>query len=118
MGHDCDVESWGLIFNGSAQSYSVFRPFSTWLHNSPWYDRSLCNLSGNELIFYTNGRADGGGVKRYGIVVACSGFPPHFDKMFSGMIADMCIGLAYDYWARAKKNGFDQDFVFCDQTIQ
>jgi len=29
-----------------------------------------------------------GGVKRHGIVVACSGIQPYFDQMFSGMIAD------------------------------
>ena len=47
-----------------------------------------------------------GGVKRHGIVVMCSGFQPHFDKMFSGMIADQCIALAYDAWMNSpeKKN--------------
>jgi hypothetical protein len=37
-----------------------------------------------------------GGVKREGIVVACSGFKPYFDRMISGMIADMLIGIASD----------------------
>lgn len=39
-----------------------------------------------------------GGVKRHGIVVTCSGVQPWFDKMISGMIADMIIGLTYDAW--------------------
>lgn len=51
-----------------------------------------------------------GGVKRHGIVVTCSGFQPYFDKMFSGMIADMCIGFAYYGWA-AFKEGFSGDFL-------
>jgi len=47
-----------------------------------------------------------GGVKRHGIVVTCSGFQPHFGKMFSGMVADMCIGLSYNAWDQTK-----DDFV-------
>ena len=48
-----------------------------------------------------------GGVKRDGIVVACSGFDPWIDRMVSGMIADACIGLAYDAWMKSsdKANG-------------
>jgi hypothetical protein len=50
-----------------------------------------------------------GGVHRNGIVVACSGFPPHIDKMVSGIIADTLIGLAYDRWMVSddRKNGID-----------
>lgn len=36
-----------------------------------------------------------GGVKRHGIVVACSGYDPWLDQMISGMIADMIKGLAH-----------------------
>lgn len=35
-----------------------------------------------------------GGVKRHGIVVACSGFQPYFDQMLSGMIADAIKAFA------------------------
>lgn len=42
-----------------------------------------------------------GGVKRHGIVVACSGVQSWLDKMISGMIADMMIGMAYDAWMRS-----------------
>ncbi len=46
-----------------------------------------------------------GGVKRQGIVVACSGVQPYFDKMISGMVADTCIALAYHHYAEwAKEN--------------
>jgi len=50
-----------------------------------------------------------GGVKREGIVVACSGVEPYFDRMISGMIADMLIGLARHAWETSndKKNGVD-----------
>ncbi len=39
-----------------------------------------------------------GGVKRNGIVVTCSGFHCHQDKMLAGLIADLCIGLSYNEW--------------------
>jgi len=39
-----------------------------------------------------------GGVKRHGIVVACSGVQEWFDKMIAGIIADLLIGLAYNEW--------------------
>ncbi len=42
-----------------------------------------------------------GGVKRHGIVVACSGVHSWLDKMISGMVADMMIGMAYDAWMRS-----------------
>ena len=37
-----------------------------------------------------------GGVKRNGIVVACSGVQPWFDQMISGMTIDAMVALAYD----------------------
>lgn len=52
-----------------------------------------------------------GGVRQDGIVVACSGFQPHFDKMFSQMIVAMCIGLAYNGWVELKESKFKEDFL-------
>lgn len=37
-----------------------------------------------------------GGVKRYGIVVACSGLQPWFDRLIAGIVADTFIALALD----------------------
>lgn len=51
-----------------------------------------------------------GGVKRDGIVVACSGFQPHFDRMFAGIVADLCIGIAYNVWA-GTLSSFTEDFL-------
>lgn len=42
-----------------------------------------------------------GGVKRDGIVVACSGFQPWLDKAFAGVVADLCIGLAYEAYSKS-----------------
>ena len=52
-----------------------------------------------------------GGVKRDGIVVACSGFYPWIDKVVSGMIADTIIGLARDAYERERAENLDADFV-------
>lgn len=52
-----------------------------------------------------------GGVKRHGIVVTCSGVQPWFDKMTSGMIADMCIGLAYNQWMTGFDRNDDRNFL-------
>lgn len=49
-----------------------------------------------------------GGVYRHGIVVAFSGTQPYFDKMVSGMVADLCVGLAYHAWMTSDdKNAID-----------
>lgn len=39
-----------------------------------------------------------GGVKREGIVVACSGLQPWVDQFISGMIADLMITMARSAW--------------------
>jgi len=41
-----------------------------------------------------------GGVKRHEIVVACSGVQPYFDKMISGITADIIAALAYDAYVK------------------
>lgn len=50
-----------------------------------------------------------GGVAREGIVVACSGVQPWFDRMIAGMVADMCIAIAYDEWEKSKEKAEDVD---------
>jgi hypothetical protein len=39
-----------------------------------------------------------GGVKRRGIVVACSGLDPWVDKLISGMVADLIVAMAHHHW--------------------
>lgn len=52
-----------------------------------------------------------GGVKREGIVVAFSGIQPHLDRMVAGIVADLCIGLAYEMWERSKDKKNDVCFL-------
>lgn len=42
-----------------------------------------------------------GGVKRDGVVVACSGFQPWIDTAYSGVTADLCVGLAYEAYSKS-----------------
>lgn len=52
-----------------------------------------------------------GGVKREGIVVACSGVQPYIDRMIAGVIADLIIGCAYYLYTRSSEVEGDQDFI-------
>ncbi len=44
-----------------------------------------------------------GGVKRDGIVVACSGVEPWLDRLISSMIVDMLIAAAYHAYSASRK---------------
>ncbi len=48
-----------------------------------------------------------GAVKRYGIVVACSGIQPWLDKTISGMSIELMVGMAYEAYMQSDdyKNG-------------
>ena len=52
-----------------------------------------------------------GGVRRHGFVVTCSGVQPYFDKMISGMIADLCVALAHDAWMNSPDKTNDANFL-------
>lgn len=52
-----------------------------------------------------------GGVKRHGIVVACSGLKPWVDKLVSGMVADMLIAMAHAAW-EASPDKADKELCF------
>ena len=63
-----------------------------------WHDRNDGGTNVMPHLLFPGDTPNWGGVKRDGIVVACSGVQPHFDRMLSGIIADICIGLAYEAW--------------------
>jgi hypothetical protein len=62
-------------------------------------------------LLFTGDTPCWGGVRRAGIIVSCSGVQPWFDKMISGMIADMIIGLAYDAWMTSQDKKDHVDFL-------
>lgn len=63
-----------------------------------WDDRNDDRTNPMPHLLFSGDTPFWGGVKRQGIVVACSGFQSWYDKMVSGMIADACIAIAYDKW--------------------
>lgn len=63
-----------------------------------WHDRNDDQTDIMPHLLFPGDTPYWGGVKRHKIVVAVSGFQPYFDKMISGMIADMCKGMAYHAW--------------------
>ncbi|MDB5194093.1 MAG: hypothetical protein JWN50_107 [Parcubacteria group bacterium] len=76
-----------------------------------WEDR---NDGGTDIVPHLLFNGDTpywGGVKRQGIVVACSGVQPWFDKMISGIIADMLIAMAYEAWDKSKDKKDDVCFI-------
>lgn len=52
-----------------------------------------------------------GGVKRHGIVVACSGVQPHFDQMISGMIADGLKAFGIQEWEESADKKAEVNFL-------
>jgi len=74
-----------------------------------WHDRNDDRTNIMPHLLFPGDTVYWGGVKRHGIVVTCSGVQPWFDKMISGMIADVMIALAYNAWmlSEDKKEGVD-----------
>ncbi len=70
-----------------------------------WNDRNFGGMGGAAHLLFSGDTYFWGGVKREGIVVACSGVQPWFDRMIAGMIADLCIGIARDAFERWKLTG-------------
>lgn len=76
-----------------------------------WHDRNDGRTDFLPHLVFPHEAPLWGGVKREGIVVACSGVQPYFDRMISGMIADMCIGLAHHEWMMSKDRKDDVCFL-------
>jgi hypothetical protein len=76
-----------------------------------WHGRNDTRTDVRPHLLFPGDTPYWGGVKRHGIVVACSGVQPWFDQMIAGLVADMCKALAYDAWMNSddRKNG--QDFL-------
>lgn len=78
-----DPEKWILDFKSIAMCKAL----------QIWTDRNFGSGPLPHLLFPSD-TPFWGGVKREGIVVACSGFKQWFDRMVASMIADMLIALA------------------------
>jgi hypothetical protein len=67
-----------------------------------WHDRNDDRTDVVPHLLFPGDTPFWGGVKRRGIVVACSGIQSWFDKMIAGMVADMIVAMAYNAWMTSK----------------
>lgn len=73
-----------------------------------WTDRNDNQAGVTPHLLFPSDTPFWGGVKREGIVVACSGVQPWFDKLISGIVADTIIALVHDAYERDEE---DSDFL-------
>ncbi|MDD2657364.1 MAG: hypothetical protein PHD04_01730 [Candidatus Pacebacteria bacterium] len=76
-----------------------------------WHDRNDGGTDIKPHLLFPGDTPFWGGVKRNGIVVACSGVQPYFDRMIAGMVADICIAYAYHAWMLSKDKA-DNELCF------
>jgi hypothetical protein len=73
-----------------------------------WYDRNDDRTDIIPHLLFEGDTPFWGGVKRRGIVVACSGVKPWIDKMISGMVADMLVAMAHSAWENSPDKADDK----------
>lgn len=74
-----------------------------------WHGRNDGGTDVHPHLLFQGDTVFWGGVKRDGIVVACSGVQPYFDRLIAGITADTCIALsyhAYSVWVKQNKGDF------------
>ena len=76
-----------------------------------WHDRNDDRTNIMPHLLFPGDTVYWGGVKRQGLVVTCSGVQPWFDKMISGMIADLLIGLACNAWMTSEERRENSRFL-------
>ena len=69
------------------------------------------NMNCQAHLLFSDDTPFWGGVKRQGIVIACSGFKPYWDQMISGMIADALIALARHAYETSEDKAEDRNFL-------
>jgi hypothetical protein len=73
-----------------------------------WHERNDGHAGNVPHLLFSGDTPFWGGVKRHGIVVACSGAQPWFDRMIAGMTADILIALAHNaYEKNREREGLD-----------
>ena len=76
-----------------------------------WHNRNDDRTDIRPHLLFPGDTPFWGGVKRNDIVVATSGVQPYFDKMISGMVADMCVAMAHDAWLKGQDHESGVDFL-------
>jgi hypothetical protein len=76
-----------------------------------WTDRNADQAGVNPHLLFLGDTPYWGGVKRNGIVVACSGVQQWFDRLISSIVADTLVALAYDAFENDKEKQQGHDFL-------
>lgn len=76
-----------------------------------WTDRNDGRTDTQPHLLFKGDTPYWGGVKRDGIVVACSGVQPWIDKLIAAMVADILIALAYTAWRASDDKTQEFDFL-------
>lgn len=76
-----------------------------------WHGRNEGGATIMPHLLFSGDTPYWGGVKRDGIVVACSGYDEWIDRMIAGIVADLCIGLAYDAWMASEDRKQQVEFL-------
>jgi len=76
-----------------------------------WHGRNDTRTDVIPHLLFSGDTPYWGGVKRHGIVVACSGVQSWFDQMIAGMVADMCKALAYNAWMNSDDQKNEEDLL-------
>ena len=76
-----------------------------------WHNRSDGGTDTKPHLLINGDTPYWGGVKRDGIVVACSGVESYFERMIAGMVADACIALSYRKCLTWRAENPEEDFT-------
>jgi len=99
------------FYGGREKLDATFETFARLKAHQLWYDRNDDRTGILPHMLFQGDTVYWGGVKRFGIVVACSGIQPYIDKMISGMVADMLITMAYEAWMTSPEVSEPRHFV-------
>lgn len=99
------------FFGGRDELDAAFGSFARLKARQLWYDRNDDRTGILPHLLFKGDTIYWGGVKRYGLVVTCSGVQPYIDKLISGMVADMLITMAYEAWMTSPEVAGNRHFV-------
>lgn len=85
-----------------------FDDIARWKAFQLWPDRNDDRTEIIPHLLFPGDTPFWGGVKRQGIVVACSGIQPWEDKLISSVSADFMIALAYNAWMMSADKSDDE----------
>ena len=99
------------FYGGREQLDATFGTFARLKAHQLWYNRNDDRTGILPHLLFQGDTVYWGGVKRYGLVVACSGIQPYIDKLISGMVADVLVTMAYEAWMTSDEAAQGKHFV-------